>query len=404
MVQSIYYWNNLETADNRETKGHIENPRQIIRNESTMAPFEQMRDRAVGNRILTSDGVVKGFLRIEGDSLTEVCWGNAPRNATKALVLPAMVNAHTHIGDTIAFPAPKGSVQEIVGPPDGYKHRMLRSKSTEEKTHSMRDAVEIMRSSGTTLFGDFREEGIEGLKSFRNAVGESWPRAIVFGRPAGTETKSAEIAALIAASDGLGFSAISDWPIDMLRKMSRDVKAAGKLFAIHASEVAREDIDIILDLKPNFLVHMCKATQSDIMSCKDAGVPIVVCPSSNHFFGLNADIPRLLKAGVTVGIGTDNGMITRPDMLAELRIAYSTANASARVEPLEIISLATFGGRKVLNADAKITTEIGTDADILVIRTAGDDPLRYLVTRAGSNDILAIVHRGKVWRTSAWTT
>ncbi len=91
-------------------------------------------------------------------------------------------------------------------------------------------------------------------------------------------------------------------------------------------------------------------------------------------------------------------------MITELGTAYSVSNAKARVRPLEIVGLATFGGRKVLNADAKITTEIGRDADILVIRTTGDDPLRYMVTKAGSEDILATVHRGKVWRTSAWTT
>ena len=30
----------------------------------------------------------------------------------------------------------------------------------------------------------------------------------------------------------------------------------GKLVALHASEAAREDIDAVLDLRPDFLVHM----------------------------------------------------------------------------------------------------------------------------------------------------
>ena len=369
-----------------------------------MAPFGQMKDRTVGRWILTPEGIKNGFLRIGGDSLVEVCWGDAPSGSTKGLVLPAFVNAHTHIGDAVAYPAPKGTVKEIVGPPDGYKHRMLRSKSANAKAAAMRSAVEVMRTSGTALFGDFREEGIEGLKYFRDAVGEEPPHAILFGRPAGTNPTNREINDLLRACDGLGLSAISDWPADVLKDMSRRARTAGKLFALHASEAVREDIDSILDLKPDFLVHMCKATKDDLVACKDADVPIVVCPPSNGFFGLDPNIPRLLKAGVTVGLGTDNGMIAHPDMMAELKTAYAISNARGPVRPLEIVGLATFGGRKVLNADAKITTEIDENSDLVVISTESNDPLRDLVTRADSGDILAMIRGRTVRRTSAWRT
>ena len=352
--------------------------------------------------MLTPDGVEKGFLRIEGESVIEVCWGDAPTDSTKGLVLPAFVNAHTHIGDTVAYPAPKGTVKEIVGPPDGYKHRMLRSRSAEEKTMAMRSAVDVMRASGTALFGDFREEGIEGLRLFKNAVGEGWPRSVVFGRPTSMEPTRAEIDALLGSCEGLGFSAISDWPADVLSDLSKRAKAAGKMFAIHASEASREDIDSVLSLNPDFLIHMCKATRDDLVACAEADLPVVVCPSSNRFFGLDPDIPRLLDAGVTVGLGTDNGMVARPDMLEELKVAYALSNRKARVAPMEIIRLAVFGGRKVLNADAKITTEISEQSDLVVIRLAGEDPLGDLVTRAESEDILATVRGGKVGRTRAW--
>jgi len=362
-----------------------------------------MTRETVGRWLLTTKGVEEGYLRIDGESLEEVCRGQPPADSVKGTILPAFVNAHTHIGDTVAFPAPKGTVKEIVGPPNGFKHRMLRSKSTDEKTAAMRFAVEEMRTSGTALFSDFREEGVEGLKSFRTAVEGGWPHAIVLGRPVGDEPSATEVDGLLRACDGLGFSAISDLPLETLKRMSRRARAAGKLFAMHASEAAREDIDSVLDLKPSFLVHMCKATDDDLVACREADVPIVVCPSSNRFFGLDPNIPRLLKAGVTVGLGTDNGMIVRPNMLHEMKEAYALSNVRGRVSPLEIVRLATFGGRKVLNADAKITTEISENTDLVVIRTTGDDPMSDLVTRAESEDILATIHGGKVGRTNAWT-
>lgn len=368
-----------------------------------MVPLEQMKGSMVGRWILTEEGLERGYLRLEEDTLAEVCWGDAPVEAAKAVILPAFVNAHTHIGDTVAYPAPKGTVKEIVGP-DGYKHRVLRSRSSDSKTAAMKTAVETMRSSGISLFGDFREEGVEGIRSFKNALRDGWPKALVFGRPKGPEPARGEIDALLRDCDGLGLSAISDLPYDVLKTMSRKAHAAGKLFAIHASEAARENIDSILELNPDFLVHMCKATDEDLHKCRDNGIPVVVCPSSNHFFGIDPDIPRLLRSGLNVGLGTDNGMVVRPDMFEEMRTAYSLSSTDAEVTPLEIVLLATFGGRKVLNVAAKITTEISERMELLAVRVAGDDPLDDVVKRAKSEDIVAMIRGGKVGRTSSWKT
>ena len=363
-----------------------------------------MKHVTVGHRILTHEGLKKGFLGIDGEDYAEISWGDPPPGTPRALILPAFVNAHSHIGDSAAYPAPKGSVKEIVGPPDGFKHRMLRSRTSAEKVDAMKQAVQVMRASGTALFADFREEGVEGLNALRSVESDDWPRALVLSRPSNLKATRDEITALLSSSDGLGLSAISDWNADDLSLMSREARKAGKLFAIHASEAVREDIDAILDLKPSFLVHMCRAADDDIVACRDANIPIVVCPNSNHFFGLDPHIPGLLRAGLSVALGTDNGMIVRPDILAELKAAYAISSAEAKVEPMEIVRLATFGGRKVLNVDAKITTEISGNTELLVIRTSGDDPLGDLVTRSRSEDIIATVRGGKVRRTSAWTT
>jgi cytosine/adenosine deaminase-related metal-dependent hydrolase len=54
------------------------------------------------------------------------------------VILPAFVNAHTHIGDSIAKEAGEGlSLDELVAPPDGLKHRLLRAASHEEKVAAM---------------------------------------------------------------------------------------------------------------------------------------------------------------------------------------------------------------------------------------------------------------------------
>ena len=377
--------------------------RQIIRNQSAMAMARRMKEELIGRWILTDKGIVKGYLRVLEESVEEVCLGDPPSESSRVCVIPGFVNAHTHIGDSIAYPAPRGTVEELVGPPDGFKHRELRTRSMKEKSEAIRSASDLMARSGTTCFVDFREEGLEGIKLLSASLGPRAPRCVVLGRPLDPGSTDAEIDSLLGSCDGLGMSALKDHPLDLLAKLSAKAKSAGKLFSIHASETVREDIDDILSLKPDFVVHMVKATDDDIAACVDSGVPIVVCPRSYEFFGLDLNIPRLLRAGATVGLGTDNGMISRPVMLDELQTAYRTSVRKGGISPLQTVNLATLGGRKVLNANGNIATETSVGDDLAVIRIRGEDPMLDLVTKTRLDDVLAVIRGGKLRRTENWT-
>lgn len=363
-----------------------------------------MRTTYLGQWLLAPTGIVKGFLRVEDDEVVEVCEGKAPAESTKALVLPSFVNAHTHVGDSLAYPAPRGSLDEIVAPPSGYKHRMLRSSSRSAKIDAMRTTMVAMSASGTSHFIDFREEGLEGVQALSEAVVDTSPRMTVLARPLSADATEDDIRALLRSCDGIGMSAMKDWPFDFMKQVSDMTKKAGKIFSLHASEEVREDFGRILDLHPNFVVHMTKATESDIERCADAAIPVVTCPRSNEFFGLEPNIPGLIDAGVEVALGTDNGMIAVPDMMEEMKAAFRISKRRGGIGPFEAASLAVLGGRKVLNATAKITLEIGTATDLSVIAMTGDDPLTELVTKAGSKDIQVVVRGGKVWRPESWST
>lgn len=359
---------------------------------------EHMVSENIGRWLLTEEGVVKGYLRVEDGLVAEICYGEAPEASRKAIVLPAFVNAHVHIGDAVAYPAPKGSVQEIVGPPDGYKHRMLRSVERSKKISAMRAAAELMLSTGTVAFADFREEGVDGVLAAKEALRKGSPRAIILGRPAEPEFTDEEASSLLELCDGFGVSAISDWPFEGLCRLADLAARRRKLFSMHVSECRREDIHAVLDLRPDFLVHMTCASDSDLIACAESGVPVVVCPRSNEFFGLLPDIPRLFRLGVEAALGTDNCMINRPDMLEEVKAAFRLAKAKGGISPFDAVRLATFGGRKVLNAKGKITTEISEQEDLVVIGVRGEDPLFALVTTACSGDIEAVALGGRIRR------
>ena len=324
--------------------------------------------------------------------------GPPPEGVDKCVVLPAFVNAHTHLGDAGAYPAPKIPITELVAPPDGYKHRTLRSMDRGRKVSAIRDSIQLMMDTGTSEFCDFREEGIEGIRCLKEALRDSDIRARILGRPSGDRDLVQELSEIMRESDGIGMSGIGDLPFGVLSKASLSARTSGKVFSIHASEVQREDIDKILELKPSSLIHMTHATERDLLTCAEEGVPVVVCPLTYEFFGIGYSIRRMLDSGLTVALGTDNAMISRPDMLEASKAAYRSGSAT----PREALHLAVFGGRKVLYANAQITTDIAHGDDFVAIRVKGEDPLLELVTAADSEDIVAVVNGRRERRRHSW--
>ncbi|OYR58473.1 nucleoside deaminase, partial [Halorubrum sp. E3] len=111
----------------------------------------------VEGRVVVADGEI---VRVEETSVD-----------SDDVILPAFVNAHTHIGDSIAKEAGEGlSLDELVAPPDGLKHRLLREASREAKVAAMARSLRYMESTGTGTVLEFREGGVEGVGALRDAV------------------------------------------------------------------------------------------------------------------------------------------------------------------------------------------------------------------------------------------
>uniref|UniRef100_UPI000A6CB98F amidohydrolase family protein n=1 Tax=Methanoculleus chikugoensis TaxID=118126 RepID=UPI000A6CB98F len=111
---------------------------------------EDLREEDV--TITVSGGVVTS---IEPASRTPDRW-----------IVPAFFNAHTHLGDTVAMDLPpaRGSLADLVKPPNGLKHRILAATPPQaELVRGMRSSISAMLATGTTGFADFREGGIAGV-------------------------------------------------------------------------------------------------------------------------------------------------------------------------------------------------------------------------------------------------
>src|SRR5574337_794704 len=209
-------------------------------------------------------GFRSGTVGWEDGVIVEVRSGRSRDALASGLILPGLWNAHTHLGDAVVTQELRGSIEELVAPPNGLKHRVLAKAKDEAVIAAMRRAMATMLRTGTTGFSDFREGGLRGLKLLYAALTALPLDGVTLGRPLGLTYDPREVSALLRSCDGIAVSSYIDWPAPDLEKLAADARRARKHFAIHCSERVREDIDKVLDLKPAFLVHMIQATGADL--------------------------------------------------------------------------------------------------------------------------------------------
>ncbi len=306
----------------------------------------------ISGEILTKDGFITGHLGLQDNEMVnEMGKGTPPKEPiAKGLIIPTCVNAHTHLGDSFIrfqhLQLPR-NVKELVAPPAGLKHRLLKQAKEQEILEGIQKSLMEMSIAGTSCFCDFREGGVLGIYQIRKAMKHCSIEAVILSRPSQMTYDKTELDRLLENSDGIGLSSISDWEPSEIEKLAAHVRKKKKLFALHASEVEREDIDCVLELKPNLLIHMIAATQSDLEKVSEAAIPVVICPRSYLFFRLKHNLELMKKTGVTLLLGTDNAMINNPDVLEEVKVLQKTKLFSLE----ELLTTVTYTPRKALNLD-----------------------------------------------------
>ncbi|PKG32549.1 amidohydrolase family protein [Methanoregula sp.] len=247
-------------------------------------------------------------------------------------ISPALFNAHTHLGDTIAMDCgATGDLVSLVTPPDGLKHRLLRAASPADLVAGMRASIEGMIASGTAGCADFREGGEDGVTLLRDASGGLSFQAMAFGRDGGEKV-----------AEGLGVSSARD--VAGVEQLVAAARGAGKKVAFHAGERDADDVDAALSFDPDFIVHGTHATKKQFRACADKGIPIVICPQSNWTLGVtsssaNPPIRLMQELGCTVWLGTDNVMFVPPDLGKEMAFVSTLY----KIDPAGILHSAIAG-------------------------------------------------------------
>jgi cytosine/adenosine deaminase-related metal-dependent hydrolase len=300
----------------------------------------------------------------------------APTDSTD-IVLPAFVNAHTHLGDSVAKDAAAGrSLEEAVAPPDSLKHRRLAAADRSELVAAMRRTLRFMRRTGTASCLDFRESGPAGARALREAARPLAVDPFVFG---------SGDASVLDVADGFGASGANDDDFAEQRAASRE---RGMPFAIHAGEPDATDIDPALELEPDLLVHMVHAGPDHLERVAEASIPVAVCPRANAVLDVGRPPVRALLDHTTVALGTDNVMLNPPSMFREMAFTAKQFDVTDR----EVLRMATTAGAEIAGLDCGVVapgrraalTVLDGDSDNLAGST---DPVRAVVRRATELDV-----------------
>jgi cytosine/adenosine deaminase-related metal-dependent hydrolase len=364
-----------------------------------------MRDYVVGGRILNSDDfdLITGYVHVEGSRIVEIEERSnvKPDNCeASGIVMPALINAHTHLGDSIIKDVPYSDLDTLVKPPHGLKHSALREAALGALVEAMHQSLLDAFVTGTAMLADFREGGIYGINALKTAMDiVKQVRVMILGRSNDGRNYIVEdeIDTILDVAHGLGVSGSRDCDSSAIGAMFNRARTRGKIVAIHAGEKDASDIDSAISLNPDFLIHMTCASKHQI----ESGIPIVVCPRSNLVTGVGSSFLRPpigeMTEATTVGLGTDNVMLNSVNMFAEMEFA----SKAFLHDDTKVLEMATLNNAKILGVDNELgSIAAGKHANLLIINNRShnlsgtQNIISSVVRRARPDDIILHTYGG----------
>jgi len=391
-----------------------------------------------GGRILRSDMTVTEadvLVDREAGEIVEIgaeLAGDDELDADGDLVMPGLVNAHTHVAMTLL----RGHADDK--PLDTWLREDIWPVEAALEPADIEAGAELgvveMIKSGTTTFADMyfeidRTADVVDRAGVRAMLGHG---AIAAGKDDAAARadieESIEMArALDGAADGRVSTAVMPHSLttvtpELLELAATAAHDAGVPVHYHANETV-DEVDPIVEergerpiewardlglcTEADFFAHGVHLDGTEIDLLAETGTGVVHCPASNMKLASGmAPIQRLFDAGVPVGLGTDGAASNNDlDLFDELRDAamlgkLAAADASAVAAP-DAVRMATAGGADVLGLNAG-RIEAGAKADLAVIDldaphlTPQHDLVSHLAYAVRGSDVRHTVCDGEV--------
>ncbi len=372
---------------------------------------------------------------VEQDTITRMDLGSPCNQLEQGalVIIPGLYNSHTHMGDSCLPDGTTGmTLEEGFFRPDGYKYRELSKQTASEHLDHIVAHLRYMARTGTVGHVDFREQGVYGSQLLRQAAEKTGINSVILGqfnqrpftkrqlkenRDSLSEKAIAELDAVLAVADGFSESTMNDLTDSAWQQIC--ARTQNKLRAIHCLEndgyrstslavTGRGDLERALDLyQPHLVIHATVANAAEIEMLSAHRVNVVLNPRANANLGLPLPpVAPLLQSQANLLLGTDNGLLNSPNLLAELDFTYKVTKSqfgnALQPDPVDILKMATSNIHGVLSQDIYGYLDVGLPADFVVLNfkqphlRATRHILASIVTRATPDDLLATVRQGQV--------
>ena len=354
-------------------------------------------------------------------------------NARGMIVLPGLINLHTHVPMTLL----RGYGDDMILE-DWLNNRIwpVEAKLDKESISAgtKLGLLEMIRS-GTTCFLDmyFFEDVIAGVTKeagLRAFLGFS---LLDFGTPEYRyedlfpacenflkKWKNSDLIKPVVAPH-----ATYTCSAETLQKSLDLAEKFDVLLHTHCSETRNEIYSVMekTGLRPvdvlkkhgllcerTILAHCGWITKNEVLEISRAGAKVAHCPVSNMKLATGgfAPLPEMLKENVAVGLGTDGAASNNTLDMFETMKFTALLHKHHRWDPCvlpaqTVLDLATISGARCLGIDDKIgSIEEGKTADIILVNlrkpwlTPVHDPVSLLVYSARCSDVYATIVDGKI--------
>ena len=388
--------------------------------------------------LLTQDDarrVLRGDLRAEDGVITHV-GGDVPQHADEVveaggdLLLPGLVNAHTHspmtllrgLGDDLPL---ETWLRDRIWPTE---RRLARA----DVERGVDLAILEMLRTGTTCFND--------MYFFAEAAAQRAARAGIRALVASTffnwdtmempvERMEENSAAFVRAWQGhplvtptLGPHATYTCDDEKLAAVRRVQEATGARVHTHCSETRFEVQDVLAKrgarpvevlrrhglLRGSILAHCGWVTKEEVRALAAEGAHVAHCPVSNLKLATGGVMPwdEMHEAGVNVALGTDGAASNNTLDVLETAKYAALVQKQHRWDPRaapaqQVLDAATRGGARACGVGPGMLA-VGAPCDLALVSTAGPhlatlhDPVSDVVYAAHGSDVRMTVVAGRV--------
>lgn len=356
-------------------------------------------------------------------------------DGTGRLVIPGLVNAHTHAAMTLL----RGYSDDVPLQTWLTHVRAFELRLTAEDVKAgLRLALAEMLRSGTVAFVDMfqwdsallvlvSETGMRvsaapavfGYDAVAFPMADPTPGGPMLARPA---MLAAEFAGDPLINLAYGLHAPYTCPPEMIRDVARRSAADGIAVHIHLSETQfevdqsirqfgvtpiRHVADLgLLDGRVH-VAHAVHPREGDIELLSRPGVTVSHNPVSNLKLGAGiAPLTSYLTAGVRLGLGTDSVASNNTlDMFEEIKTGTLAQRGLAAdptaVSGSELFAMATAGGARAVNPSLSGVLAVGEPADLVLLDVTGTtatpltDPRSFLAYAARGTDVTDVFISGR---------